>query len=102
GKDTLDLYLSAWVVVFSLTLPVLWAVGALVQLQRRKEVEVPNRGAVSAGDADRPGEHTRFSWRWALLLLALCLGEALTHSGERNGWVASSRPTGGVETWTTA
>jgi hypothetical protein len=35
-------------------------------------------------------------------LLAICLAQLVTHAGERNGFLASSRPESGVEAWTAA
>jgi hypothetical protein len=46
----------------------------------------------------------RDGWRqaWPVLLLVVCTVEAALHVGEHNPFVATSRPTANVETWTTA
>jgi hypothetical protein len=79
--------------------PALWGLRALARLitpdKPDDEIRIEGGASGLSGTARPP-------WWWAAVLLALCTLELLTHTGEQNGWVASSRPTSGVETWTTA
>lgn len=102
-RGLLDLFVSLWIIFWLAVVVLLWAAAALRRLlppfPRSPHATPAPVTMATAPPLPWPRRHT---WRWAVLLLALCTLELLTHSGERNGFLASSRPTSGVETWTTA
>ena len=94
-----DLFASVWTLSFCVIVGALLAAEALLPRWR------PSRehGALAPPVANQ-------SWRtygrtaavWAGLLLLICVLELLTHSGENNAFVKTSRPDQGIERWTTA
>ncbi|HEX2036082.1 MAG TPA: hypothetical protein VHS99_18025, partial [Chloroflexota bacterium] len=105
-----DAFVSAWILLFAAALASLWGIQALgAALGRFNGLKRTSRGL--GWDTRRTGrepadqvatERGRLPWWWALLLLAVCTAELMTHAGERNGFLATSRPESGVETWTNA
>lgn len=118
----LDAFLSIWVVLFIALLVFLWLLDAARPRGKRSAVAgdelpdpapgVPVSGVPVSGvpvpeitaqtAPDRSERRQALPFLWAGVLLAICAAELLTHAGERNGFLASSRPTSGVERWTTA
>jgi hypothetical protein len=103
----LDLAISVGLVAFVAGTPLLWLVQALFRRARRRaRLQAPGlpepsaaAAARQAAGAGRPGGRRA---AWPLALLVVCLFELLSHAGERNGFLATSRPESGVERWTTA
>ncbi len=114
----LELGASLWIVGFVGTLPALWVVegGMAGWMSRRRGVDVPanpvyqtpgpfpkGKGSETAPAAvTRARRGARATAAWAALLLAICVVELLLHEGERNPFVATSRPESGVVDWTVA
>ena len=90
-----DLAASLWLLGFFVALPAIWVVGAVIGRWRAGGV-----GGVSAGA--HSGRGARLGYGWPVALLLVCALELALHNGERNPFVATSRPDAGVETWTTA
>jgi hypothetical protein len=97
-----DLYLSLWLLLFVVTLPVLWTVAAAAGALRRATPATPATPAAGEPPPTAATPRPRLALSWAALLLAVCLVELVSHSGARNGFLASSRPESGVEAWTPA
>ncbi|HVG96735.1 MAG TPA: hypothetical protein VNK05_07545 [Chloroflexota bacterium] len=94
-RNQADLFLSLWILLFVLSLAALWTAGAVLRAVRREAPAAPQ-------DAAAPLPRPRVLGAWAALLFVICLAELLSHSGTRNGFLASSRPESGVEAWTAA
>ncbi len=95
-RGLLDLFASLWTVLFVAFLVLFWTGDAVRSLLQ------PTAPSSPSTPMARPRRSPGLTPRWALVLLVVCGVELLTHAGERNGFLASSRPTSGVETWTTA
>src|SRR5688572_30594804 len=78
------------------------ALAAAVMTRWRGRADLhPRSGPLLGGEGDREAAG-RLGWRWPAVLLLVCALELALHNGERNPFVATSRPDAGVETWTTA
>ncbi|MBI3973776.1 MAG: hypothetical protein HY332_21070 [Chloroflexi bacterium] len=97
-RALLDLFLSVWAGTFAAALVVSWVTLAAVAGFRPDTSARPS----TAGEPAKSAGRCHPSPLWAATLLAICTLELLTHAGERNGFLATSRPTAGVETWTVA
>jgi hypothetical protein len=103
-KPLLDLFLSVGIVAFVAVLVLLWTGRTAVVLFLGRAA--PSADTVAEAGAPRAGEtgenRRRVALAWAAALLLVCTVELLSHAGERNGFLATSRPASGVETWTVA
>jgi hypothetical protein len=121
-RGVLELGASLWIVGFIASLPALWVLeAAAVRLARWRRRDLPPPGSGPLRSADSPALpggkgnvaapadaaaaaslSIRKTAAWAAVLLAVCLAELLLHEGERNPFVATSRPESGVVDWTVA
>ena len=97
----LDLAVSLWATIWVSVYAKL-SIGSVIPGVRRMfapdpELVEPDPPVGSSGF--RSGKR---DWGFAILLALVCVGEWGTHGGERNGFLASSRPEAGMEDWTAA
>lgn len=126
-RGVADLAVSLWLLAFFVTLPALWLMEAVLLRWRgvggppggvrNQFAGVHRRPAAYPGGSDpshtslaalgtqqdyRPAPSRRLRAAWPAVLLLVCAFELALHHGERNPFVATSRPDAGVEAWTTA
>lgn len=98
----LDLAVSLWATIW-VSVYAMLSIGSVIPGVRRifapdpAELVEPDPPVGSSGF--RSGKR---DWGFAILLALVCVGEWGTHGGERNGFLASSRPEAGMEDWTAA
>jgi hypothetical protein len=107
--DALDLGASLWLVVFVALWPALrLGQGAVEWTRYSRLLPADTEGGPTITDGVQPattmisGVSQGKRGQWAAVLLAICLVETLLHGGERNPFVATSRPESGVMDWTSA
>lgn len=93
-RGVLDLYASTWILVFTAALSALWLAAGIVGSR------IPE--PVDGSPAPPRAWPRRRAVAGAALLLALCATQAWLHRGEKNPFLASSRPDLGIERWTNA